>query len=90
VLRVTKVRIQRLQEISDADIEAEGIGFDGDWWLGAPHPVKGHRKVFPSRRQAFRSLWNHINEKRGYGWDTNPWVWAVSFRRRQMKDNGPT
>jgi hypothetical protein len=81
VLQVTEVRIQRLQHISDADIEAEGIEFDGDWWLGAPHPVKGHRKVFASRKQAFRSLWNHINEERGYGWDTNPWVWAVSFRR---------
>lgn len=24
-------------------------------------------------------LWNSLNEKRGYGWDTNPWVWVVEF-----------
>lgn len=29
----------------------------------------------------FRDLWDSINAKRGFGWDTNPWVWAVTFRR---------
>jgi len=27
----------------------------------------------------FRDLWNDINASRGYGWEMNPWVWAVSF-----------
>lgn len=27
------------------------------------------------------ALWNRINEKRGYGWDANPWVWVVSFEK---------
>lgn len=31
--------------------------------------------------ESFRSLWNSINEKRGYGWDTNPFVWVVKFKR---------
>lgn len=34
----------------------------------------------------FSTLWNGINAKRGFGWDTNPWVWRVEFRRL---DNGP-
>ena len=29
---------------------------------------------------AFALLWDRINEKRGYGWHANPWVWAVEFR----------
>lgn len=34
----------------------------------------------PSPAQcAYRELWNHLNEARGYGWETNPWVVAVSF-----------
>ena len=28
----------------------------------------------------FALLWDRINEKRGYGWQDNPWVWAVEFR----------
>jgi hypothetical protein len=26
-------------------------------------------------------LWDSINDKRGHGWDKNPWVWVISFRR---------
>jgi len=29
--------------------------------------------------QAFRRLWDSLNADRGYGWDDNPWVVAVSF-----------
>jgi hypothetical protein len=31
-------------------------------------------------RDSFALLWDRINEKRGYGWHANPWVWAVEFR----------
>lgn len=33
-------------------------------------------------RNAFANLWDSINAKRGYGWDSNPWVWVVEFRRQ--------
>jgi hypothetical protein len=33
----------------------------------------------PSPRFAFRLLWDSLNEKRGFGWEANPWVWAYSF-----------
>jgi len=29
----------------------------------------------------FRQLWNTINEKRGASWESDPWVWVVSFRQ---------
>jgi hypothetical protein len=27
----------------------------------------------------FKELWNNLNAKRGYGWESNPWVWVVEF-----------
>lgn len=29
----------------------------------------------------FCTLWNSVNARRGFGWDTNPWVWVVTFKR---------
>jgi hypothetical protein len=34
-----------------------------------------------SNRYLFSVLWDSINAKRGYGWDANPWVWVVEFKR---------
>jgi hypothetical protein len=30
---------------------------------------------------AYMLLWDRLNAKRGYGWETNPWVWVIGFRR---------
>lgn len=76
-LVVTDVRVQRLQEISEEDAKAEGA------YLGrAPNSVlwtfDGKRgRAIP--QDAFRDLWGSLNAKRGYGWDTNPWVCALTF-----------
>lgn len=71
-LEVTGVRIERLQGISAADAEAEGIDFlrrvpDADETL--------------TPQQLFMCLWDSINKARGFGWDANPWVWVVEFKR---------
>lgn len=29
----------------------------------------------------FKMLWEKLNKARGYGWDVNPWVWVVTFKR---------
>jgi hypothetical protein len=69
-LELTEVRVQRLQEISEEDAKAEGIIARGP---GSP-TLRPHQRDF-------RGLWNDINAKRGYGWDSNPWVWAITFKR---------
>lgn len=75
-LEVTGVRLERLQEISAEDIEAEGVtravaeAMCGETWGDAPKP-----------RVWWQRGWDSLNAKRGFGWDTNPWVWVVEFRK---------
>jgi hypothetical protein len=33
--------------------------------------------------EEFRILWDHINTKRGYPWESSPWVWVIEFRNRE-------
>lgn len=33
--------------------------------------------------ESFHSLWDSLNESRGFGWDANPWVVAVTFTAHQ-------
>jgi hypothetical protein len=68
-LDVTEVRIQRLQEITEADAKAEGVLPSG--WEGSDVP--GHFRI------AFRDLWNTLHTKPGERWEDNPWIVAVSF-----------
>jgi hypothetical protein len=67
-LEVTGVRVERVQDISEVDAGAEGIECGGEW-------------EYDTARNAFRDLWDSINGARGYGWDANPWVWVVEFKR---------
>ncbi len=71
-IMVTKVRVERPQDISGEDAEAEGL----------IHPEYGRGSVgsmFGLQQVIFPELWNTINKKRGYGWDVNPWVFVYDF-----------
>lgn len=74
-LCVTRVRVERLQEISGEDARSEGI----KWEIYPDLPVERH--IHRACLSSFRTLWDSINAKRGYGWDTNPWVWVYTFER---------
>jgi len=87
-LKVTDVRVERVQDISEADAVREGLkecstglpDGEGRIW-GTPGPqgefVPELAAYVP--REAFRRLWDSINSDRGAGWDANPWVVAISF-----------
>lgn len=89
-LEITDVRVERLQDISEADAVAEGVRRgDGKW-----HALGDGEAVFldefgwfaPERytrhnapRHAFREAWEIIN---GPGsWNANPWVWVIEFKK---------
>jgi hypothetical protein len=71
-LEIAGVRIQRLQEIGAEDAIAEGTR--------AISVAEVPRQAALSERQDFSRLWDSINSKRA-PWDSNPWVWALSFVR---------
>jgi hypothetical protein len=71
-LEITESRVQRLQEISEADARAEGVVADDISRVGVPcRPARGR----------FEELWDSINgERPGCSWEKNPWVWCLTFR----------
>jgi len=52
-------------------------------WMIEPHRMldRPDLESLFSARSSFRAKWDSLNAKRGYGWDTNCWVWVISFRR---------
>ena len=72
-LEVVSVRVERLQSITEEDARAEGV---------EPNVLHVLAKTGTDHLASFELLWDRINGKRA-PWDSNPWVWAVEFRRVQ-------
>ena len=83
MLEIVNVRAERLQDINLSDARAEGVA-DEDWdlWredaetIGLPDGAHIQNEI-----DLFSELWDCINLSRGYGWDVNPWVWVIEFKR---------
>lgn len=71
-LEVTGVRVERLQDISEADAQAEG---SFEWAAEQDTPVRD----LDEARLVYLQLWQSINGPAS--WDADPWVWVVEFRR---------
>lgn len=74
-LRVTNVRVERLNEITDKGAEREGAQPD--------YPFDYAVDKWPNLEH-FKEIWNSTIKKSDldrYGWDANPWVWVVEFER---------
>jgi hypothetical protein len=69
-LRVTSVRCERLQEISEADARVEGFE---EWRRDDDCPM------YYSAHDCFLIEWDRRFAKRGLGWETNPFVWVYDF-----------
>lgn len=74
-LDVSGVRVERLQEITEADAKAEGA----DPWA-LPIDVMQNTPGDRAYRTAFRYLWDSVNGHRSAArWSANPWVWVITF-----------
>ena len=97
-LEVVGVRVERMRDITDEGVRAEGV--EGDIYgeeIGIDPTEDSH-----SARIYFMELWDRLNGRRkilfqwtddetgevhsewvpaNYGWDANPWVWVIRFKR---------
>ncbi len=82
-LKVTDVRVERLQEITPEQIIKEGTtGFDAEHL-----EVLGEHYDIP-----FATLWDSTIKKSDldlYGWAANPWVWVIEFEPCEKPDGWP-
>ena len=73
-LKVTSVRVERLQDTTEEDAKAEGV-----------EPITpGYADGRPSYLWAFRDLWRSTIKKQDidrYGWEASPWVFVYEFER---------
>lgn len=105
-LLIKDIRVERVQEISEADAKAEGCDLDwyadnagsGEMWPcptckgWGVHGALGNNLGVTeadcvdcnTSKKMFQHLWNSINQKRGFGWDTNPHVWVIDFERIKL------
>lgn len=69
ILEITNVRVERLQDISEADAQAEGFEL--------PPPLEGYSHSYKFKaRHNFRFQWDQIYKN----WSENPWVWVIEFK----------
>lgn len=84
-LEIVSVRVERVQDISYEDALAEGVnGYAASIAEGLnaidETPEQTARRLEWPQRQ-YRLQWDELNAARGHGWDTNPHVWRIEFRR---------
>lgn len=73
-LEITGIKAQRVQDITEEEAINEGMYGK---YQGLDYKYGSKREGVLSQ---YRSLWNSLNAKRGYPWESNPWVWVVSFK----------
>lgn len=81
-IRITKIRRERLQEISAADVYAEGTEqFARDWnqYIADDYRKRAWRCFKRGNLEmAFKFMWNSLYRK-PYCWKDNPEVWVLEF-----------
>lgn len=87
-LKVTDVRVERLQDITEDGAKEEGANFKNGKNVGL------EEKMRRTAIERFAEIWNSTIKKTDidrYGWDANPWVWVIEFERcksRERSSNG--
>lgn len=76
-LEITDVSAKRVQDITEEQARLEGC----PWSNADPQGPFGPTRMVIEARKEFRYLWDTLYAARGLGWDANPWVWIVSFKR---------
>ena len=73
-LRIEDIRIETIQQIKFKDILREGVGYIDEQKMRASFTGAAYQ------REWLKSRWDGINTKRGFPFESNPWVWVIEFR----------
>jgi hypothetical protein len=84
-LKITNIRVERLQDISEEDSKLEGIHYKYDEEIGYTYKHYLKEKFGPSPIHSFQTLWESINGKES--WDSNPWVWVIEFEKIEKPED---
>lgn len=79
-LKVTDVKIERLQDVTEDGAKAEGA-IDNRGFIHSP---ENEYDRIHTAREHFIRIWNSTIKKSNlnrYGWDASPWVWVIEFER---------
>ncbi len=79
-LKVTNVRVERLQEITEEQAKEEGT-IDNRGFIHSPD---NEYDSIHTAKEHFEQIWNSTIKKSDldrYGWDASPWVWVIEFER---------
>ncbi len=91
-LEIVSVRVERLQDISEADARAEGARYRKistgdariglmDWWFFGTDTAGNDIGAGLCAKDGYELFWEYIN---GAGsWDANPWIWVIEFKRAE-------
>ena len=84
-LEITDVRVERVQDISEADAWAEGIEVLDGQFADADicATAKKYGLMFENANCIYAHLWDTLYAARGLGWGVNPWVWVITFKRAE-------
>ena len=77
-MKVTDVRVERLQDITEDGAKAEGAN-----WKNGKN-VGWEEKMKRTAAERFAEIWDSTIKKSDldrYGWEANPWVWVIEFER---------
>lgn len=76
LLEIVNIRLEHLHDINESDAQQEG------WDLSNIDLNKTYDPVCQKKAtEWFHGLWDSINGKRGLGWEKNPLVWVIEFKR---------
>lgn len=83
-LRVTDVRVERLQDITEEQARKEGAINN----IGFIHSPENEYDSIHTAKEHFMTIWNSTVQKKDidkYSWNANPWVWVTEFERVEVQ-----
>lgn len=80
-LKVINVWVEPLQAITEENAQAEGVPKTYPYACQVTGKTAHMGDPNGTYRDGFACIWDKTNAKRGYPWESNPWVWVIEFRR---------